>query len=184
MPKERFIVGVSGLRTTVERSRLMSKVRGRGNKSTELRLAELLRAGGVSGWRRHYGIEGTPDFAFRDRRIAVFVDGCFWHGCPRCHSTPKRNATYWDAKVIGNRARDRRVTRTLRSMGWTVIRLWECILLRTPSAAIRRISRALLKGSGACDPLRPASRRPLDSSRPRLIARRRRKSRPDETARA
>jgi len=117
-----------------ERSALMAKVRGRGNLTTEEALAKLLRAQGWSGWRRQRSIGGTsaagrfrvrPDFVFAARRLAVFVDGCFWHGCPRHGTRPRGNAAFWRAKFRRNRARDRRDTRRLRRAGWKVLRLWE-----------------------------------------------------------
>jgi DNA mismatch endonuclease (patch repair protein) len=108
------------------RSRTMSSIRGRGNRTTELRMAGELRRARLSGWRRHLGLFGTPDFVWRRERLALFVDGCFWHGCPRCYRSPRHNASFWRIKVTGNRDRDKRVTRSLRAAGWTVIRVWEC----------------------------------------------------------
>ena len=66
-----------------KRSQVMAAIRSKGNKTTELRLASILRAHGISGWRRHQPLFGKPDFVFRRERLAVFVDGCFWHGCPQ-----------------------------------------------------------------------------------------------------
>ncbi|MBS0251470.1 MAG: very short patch repair endonuclease [Proteobacteria bacterium] len=108
-----------------ERSALMSRVRSRGNASTEVALARLMRRSKISGWRRNQKIFGSPDFVFRAPRIAVFVDGCFWHGCPRCYATPKQNALFWTAKISRNRSRDLKVTRHLRKEGWSVLRIWE-----------------------------------------------------------
>ena len=73
---------------------------------------------------------GKPDFVFARKRVVVFVDGCFWHGCPKCYRRPSSRCSYWDAKVAANKARDRRVTRTLRRMGWRVVRIWEHELAR------------------------------------------------------
>jgi DNA mismatch endonuclease Vsr len=75
--------------TREARSNLMSRIRSRGNHTTELRLAELMRAAGVRGWRRHLPLPGSPDFAFPRVRLCVFVHGCFWHGCPRCGNLKK-----------------------------------------------------------------------------------------------
>ena len=121
--------------TRAERSALMAKVRGRGNLTTEQALAKLLRTQGWSGWRRQRAIgvrmaDGgrfrvRPDFIFATRRLAVFVDGCFWHGCPRHGTRPQGNAAFWREKFRRNRARDRRDTRRLRRAGWRVLRLWE-----------------------------------------------------------
>jgi DNA mismatch endonuclease, patch repair protein len=121
----------------------MSRVRSTGNKSTEACLARLLRSSGISGWRRHYRIAGKPDFAFPRSRLAVFVDGCFWHGCKRCYAAPKNNRRFWAAKLAYNFGRDRLVTRTLRRKGWTVIRLWEHELMMRPKTALARIERRL-----------------------------------------
>jgi DNA mismatch endonuclease (patch repair protein) len=108
-----------------QRSHNMSSIRSKGNATTEQRLASLLRAERIHGWRRHAALPGRPDFAFREARLAVFVDGCFWHGCPRCFRLPQDNRRYWKAKVLSNRRRDRRRNRQLRRKGWRVLRVWE-----------------------------------------------------------
>ncbi|HYR57067.1 MAG TPA: very short patch repair endonuclease, partial [Chthoniobacteraceae bacterium] len=108
----------------------------------------LFRAHGISGWRRGVALFGKPDFVFRRERVAVFVDGCFWHGCPKPKHAPlpKNRAEWWAAKLARNKARDRVVTRTLRGLGWKVVRVWECDLARKhwPRVA-RRIARTLAK---------------------------------------
>ncbi|MCE5279663.1 MAG: very short patch repair endonuclease [Planctomycetaceae bacterium] len=108
------------------RSRMMRAVRSRGNLSTEMKLVSLLRQHKLVGWRRHYPILGTPDFCWPKIKVAIFVDGCFWHGCPKCRRAPKSNKAFWEAKVSENARRDRRVTRVLRMKAWKVIRIWEC----------------------------------------------------------
>lgn len=105
---------------------MLAAVRGKGNQSTELRLAAALRLFGLKGWRRHLPLPGKPDFAWPKEKVVVFVDGCFWHGCPHHYSAPKHNAAFWRNKVETNQRRDRRVTRQLRARGWSVIRIWEC----------------------------------------------------------
>jgi DNA mismatch endonuclease (patch repair protein) len=111
--------------TKAKRSEVMSRIRGRGNRGTELALAALLRRHNLTGWRRHLPLPGRPDFAFSRARLAVFVDGCFWHCCPRCGNFPANNRAFWRAKLMANVTRDRRVTRELRRAGWTVLRIWE-----------------------------------------------------------
>src|SRR5713226_3567930 len=93
----------------LRRGQLMARVRSIGNETTEERLASLLRSRGISGWRRHLSIPGKPDFAWRKERLAVFVDGCFWHGhnCGR-KLTPKTNRQAWREKISNNKARDQR----------------------------------------------------------------------------
>jgi DNA mismatch endonuclease (patch repair protein) len=80
-----------------------------------------------------------PDFVFRKERLVVFVDGCFWHGCPRHYARPKARRAFWDAKIAANRARDRRVDRALRASGWRVLHVWEHAL------ASRQIARTLAR---------------------------------------
>lgn len=120
--------------STAERSALMARIRGRGNRSTEQRLADAFAALRICGWRRHYPIPGRPDFAFPRLRIAVFVDGCFWHGCPRHFRPPMARAEFWHKKIAGNRRRDRKADRELRRRGWKVIRIWEHGLRRAYTA--------------------------------------------------
>jgi DNA mismatch endonuclease (patch repair protein) len=138
------------------RSRYMAAVRSRGNRSTEAKTVALLRLHRLAGWRRHYPVAGTPDFCWPEKTLAVFIDGCFWHGCPRCYNTPKSNIRYWKRKVESNRARDRKVNAALRRRGWLVIRVWECELKKAPSKFLGRIMRALQRrrtGATARHPL-------------------------------
>jgi len=106
----------------------MSKVRSQGNKSTELRLIEIFREYSIKGWRRHYPVKGHPDFVFQKQRIAVFVDGCFWHGHDCRNTRPKENEEFWTKKREKNIARDNAITEKFEKYGWTVIRIWECEL--------------------------------------------------------
>ena len=108
----------------------MSAIRARGNRGTELRLIEIMRAGGITGWRRGSKLIGKPDFVFPVLKFAVFVDGCFWHGCPIHGTQPKHNAKFWREKLARNHARDREVNRALRARGWRVLRIWEHELRR------------------------------------------------------
>lgn len=131
--------------TKAKRSEVMSKIRGKGNKDTELLLVKLLRANGISGWRRHYPIVGKPDFAFPKLKLAVFVDGCFWHGCPKHGVQPKSNQEFWLTKLNANKARDRKVNRLLRSKGWHVLRIWEHDL--TKEKQVSTVQRVLRMGA-------------------------------------
>jgi len=103
----------------------MSKVRGSGNASTEIKLIALFRQTGIKGWRRKQRVFGKPDFVFKQAKLAVFVDGCFWHGHPTLGRIPKSNRRFWLEKIAKNKARDRHVNRQLKAAGWTVIRFWE-----------------------------------------------------------
>ncbi|MGB0581577.1 MAG: very short patch repair endonuclease [Limisphaerales bacterium] len=110
------------------RRQIMQSIRGKGNKTTEMRMVAIFRELGITGWRRHQKLPGKPDFVFRKSKVAVFVDGCFWHGCPRCYQAPQTRSEFWRNKVETNQRRDRRVSRQLRDMGWSVHRFWECRL--------------------------------------------------------
>jgi DNA mismatch endonuclease (patch repair protein) len=110
------------------RSAVMSKVRSKGNVSTELRLIGVFTELGIKGWRRNYRVKGHPDFVFPKKRIVVFVDGCFWHG-HNCRNThPKQNEDFWAVKRERNIARDKAATEKFERRGWTVLRIWECKL--------------------------------------------------------
>jgi len=130
--------------TKAKRSAVMSRIRGSGNKDTELALIKLLRRHGVTGWRRNQKVFGKPDFLFRRNRLALFVDGCFWHGCPKHCKMPTGNRAFWKKKFATNKARDRRVNRELRRLGWRVVRIWEHDLAKRGDACARRIAGSLL----------------------------------------
>jgi DNA mismatch endonuclease (patch repair protein) len=137
--------------TKAKRSEVMSRIRGRGNKETELALMAVFRNLRITGWRRQRRlrvesrrsrVEGRkragarpsslvprltvrPDFGFPELKVAVFVDGCFWHGCPQHCNQPANNRAFWRRKLAANKARDQFVTHTLRRAGWRVVRIWE-----------------------------------------------------------
>ncbi|MFO1400121.1 MAG: very short patch repair endonuclease [Steroidobacteraceae bacterium] len=145
-----------------KRSDVMSRIRGRGNESTELQFAKLLRSEGITGWRRH--VELTlgvskhhshicgrrrrtvrPDFVFKRERVAVFVDGCFWHGCPKHSVRPRQNEEFWSEKLAHNRTRDSYVTRALRRRGWRVMRVWEHALHPSRSKSTLNLARRMIE---------------------------------------
>jgi DNA mismatch endonuclease (patch repair protein) len=128
--------------TKAKRSQVMAKIRGRGNRDTELALLKIFRRNGITGWRRHRPLFGNPDFIFPKLKLAVFVDGCFWHACPKHSNLPVGNRAFWKRKLDGNQKRDRLVIRTLRVIGWKVIRIWEHELSRrNQPRLLRRLSR-------------------------------------------
>lgn len=104
----------------------MRKVRSSGNKSTEIKLIRLFKENHITGWRRNYKIFGNPDFVFLKYKIAIFADGCFWHGHNCRNTKPKDNADYWKNKIDKNKNRDINVNEHLRTKGWTIFRIWEC----------------------------------------------------------
>jgi len=125
------------------RSKIMAAVRSRGNITTELPLGKLLWAAGLRGYRKHWKVRGKPDFAWPGRKIAIFVDGCFWHGCAKCKYLPRTNTAFWQNKIETNQARDKRVRRSLRSQGWTVLKFWEHEVKRTPGRVALKIVAAV-----------------------------------------
>jgi DNA mismatch endonuclease (patch repair protein) len=180
--------------TKAKRSEVMSRIRSRGNRDTELALARLLHTNGITGWRRHVEITGRarsplraggahgmsrpakdrttlrdvptfrvrPDFVFKLPRLAIFVDDCFWHGCPKHATKPRNNAAFWGKKLAANKRRDQFVNRMLRRVGWQVVRIWEHELQRRGAqnaerempTPVRRIQQAIgrirRRRPGAC----------------------------------
>ena len=128
---------------------MMARFRGRGNKATELSLLTILRERSIRGWHRHVRIRlkfdlslkgksrlsvkehgrcpvcCRPDFVFALEKVVIFVDGCFWHRCPRHHRCPVTNKSYWKEKIARNVERDRLVRVALRRSGWRVLQIWE-----------------------------------------------------------
>jgi len=120
----------------------MAAVRGK-NTGPELVLRRALFAAGVRGWRTHYKpARGTPDLAWPGLKVAVFVDGAFWHGHPSRHK-PGRSGEYWDRKIERNVARDREVDAELESAGWEAIRFWDFEVRREPLGVVRQIEAQL-----------------------------------------
>jgi DNA mismatch endonuclease, patch repair protein len=110
------------------RSEIMSRIRSR-NTAPEMEVRRFLHGRGLRYRIHREELPGKPDLVFPQSRTCVFVHGCFWHGCPRCTDGTRRvksNSRYWSEKIEGNRERDQRHTRTLRSMGWKVLTIWEC----------------------------------------------------------
>lgn len=129
--------------TKAKRSEVMSLIRGKGNKTTELLFIKVARQNGITGWRRSQPLFGKPDFVFPKQRLAVFVDGDFWHGHPTRVKIPAINRAFWLKKIEGNKRRDRLVTRTLKGKGWNVVRLWEYDLRANPKRCVAKIQRFL-----------------------------------------
>src|SRR5699024_6250961 len=91
-------ISMADVFTEQERSNIMKKVHSSGNKSTELKLIKLMRENGITGWRRNYKVKGHPDFVFLSKKIAIFVDGCFWHGHDCRNTKPSSHSDYWQKK--------------------------------------------------------------------------------------
>jgi DNA mismatch endonuclease (patch repair protein) len=125
------------------RSRLMARVRVR-DTAPELLLRRALWAAGVRGWRLHVKtLPGKPDVAFIGRKLAVFVDGAFWHG----HSDyyHGQSGPFWDAKIASNRERDARVNAQLADLGWEVLRLWDFEVEKDAASCASRVAASLAR---------------------------------------
>jgi len=134
--------GFSGVSSS--RSKTMASIRGRDNRTTELLLRLALVRAGLSGWQMHRNdLAGCPDFYFTRARLAIFVDGCFWHSCPRCGHLPRIRRLYWRTKFERNEIRAKKVQQLLERKGIRVARFWEHEIKRNVSNVASRIAAAV-----------------------------------------
>lgn len=124
------------------RSFNMSRIRSK-DSVPELKLRKKLWEKNIRGYRLHQKIAGKPDIVFTRKKVAIFVDGCFWHHCPICFVKPKSNNDYWDAKIARNIRRDVEVVKALSEAGYTVMRLWEHDVLKHTDFCVDLIVRRL-----------------------------------------
>ena len=122
-----------------KRSEIMSKIR-KINTKPELILKEKLKG---KYFRYQPKLLGNPDFAIKSKKIVIFVDGCFWHKCPRCFRPPKSNKQYWNPKIEKNVERDNQVSKEYERKGWKVIRIWEHQIKKETDKALKIILRKL-----------------------------------------
>jgi DNA mismatch endonuclease (patch repair protein) len=123
----------------------MAAIRSKGNKSTEQALRYRMVRAGIRGWHMlDASILGKPDFVFKAAELLVFVDGCYWHGCPKCYRAPGSNQEFWSEKVARNIRRDRFVVKQLKKDGWRILRVWEHEMKKCPDAVVAKI-RALVR---------------------------------------
>lgn len=126
-----------------KRSYIMSRIKGK-DTIAEVVFRKILVSQGIR-YRLHYPIDGRPDVAIRSKKIAIFIDGCFWHKCPKCFRPPKSRKSYWTPKIQRNIERDKRVNELLRAKGWKVIRIWEHEVTRNPQKPLKRVLAVLDK---------------------------------------
>ena len=127
-----------------KRSQVMKAVKSKNTKTTEVKMLQIFKELGIKGWRRTYPLIGKPDFVFPEKRITVFVDGCFWHGHDCRNVTPSANADFWNMKRLYNKEHDALVVDALEKKNWTVIRIWECELKKkNRESLLKKISRLL-----------------------------------------
>jgi len=128
--------------TKKQRSYNMSMIKGR-NTKPELIIRKLLSSKGIRGYRLNYKLSGKPDIVFTKYKLAIFVDGCFWHKCPKCFIEPDKNKKFWKNKINGNVERDKKVNQALKKGGWKVLRFWEHLLMGNPNLAYKQIIQEL-----------------------------------------
>jgi len=125
---------------TEQRSRIMSSIRSR-NTQPEMIVRQMLKDNRIRGYKLQYKVYGNPDIALPKERVAIFVDGCFWHGCKSCYRKPVHNSDYWAAKHLRNQLRDLTVNRNLRAMGYKVMRIKEHDVTKHKERVLRRLTR-------------------------------------------
>jgi len=135
---------MSDIMSAEARSRLMSKIRSK-NTKPEVRLRKALWHRGLR-YRLHADLAGKPDVAFLGPKVAVFIDGCFWHGCPEHGQLPKQNRKFWREKINSNTTRDEQVRAMLEGAGWKVLRFWEHEIRRDLSAVVSAVESAVATG--------------------------------------
>jgi DNA mismatch endonuclease (patch repair protein) len=125
------------------RRRVMASIKKKDTRP-ELALRSALWNAGLRGWRCHHRTPGSPDVAFVKWKVAVFIDGVWWHGHPD-YLPRGRRGPYWDAKIAGNMRRDKRVNAELTALGWRVVRMWDLDVIRSPDVGVRSVVGALRK---------------------------------------
>lgn len=129
------------------RSKIMSRIRGK-NTKPEILLRKNLWHSGHKGYRLNYGKAfGKPDICYVGKRISIFVDGCFWHGCPSCYKKPSSNKKYWSEKLKQNKERDMKANIKLKKEGWVVMRFWECQITKEIDKVSQEIKEKIKKQS-------------------------------------
>lgn len=131
--------------TKKQRSYNMSQIKAK-NTNPEIYIKNILRRNNVKGFSLHGSLLGKPDIIFRKKKIALFMDGCFWHKCPECFIEPRTRRKFWLKKITQNVIRDKKINKELKKRGWKVIRIWEHeIKAEGYPIKIARIIKALLK---------------------------------------
>lgn len=123
---KKYLTGGKFTNVSMSRSRTMSTIKGKNNRSTEICLKMEMVRRGISGWKLHANaLPGKPDFCFPLEKLVIFVDGCYWHGCSKCGHVPKTRTDFWRAKINKNKERDKANTLKLKKAGFHSIRIWE-----------------------------------------------------------
>lgn len=130
------------------RSRIMAAIKGK-NTSPEMKVRRLLWGMG-NRYRIHdRTVHGTPDISIKKKKVAIFIDGCFWHGCGNCYREPKSNVNYWREKIVKNKKRRKAVLESLRKEQWTVMQFWEHEISPSPEIVAGKINSMLMSKDDA-----------------------------------
>lgn len=130
--------------TPAQRKLNMSRIRTK-NTGPETKIRKMLSAGSIRGYRLHYNLIGKPDIVFTKKKIAIFIDGCFWHRCPVDFQEPETRKEFWMKKILSNVERDKKVNKKLKDDGWTVLRFWEHEVRKNPDNVVKKITDTLEK---------------------------------------
>jgi DNA mismatch endonuclease (patch repair protein) len=130
--------------TPAQRKLNMSRIRGK-NTGPEAKIRKMLIAEGIRGYRLHFRLPGKPDIVFTKKKIAIFIDGCFWHKCPVCFQEPETRKEFWMKKIQSNVDRDKKVNKQLEDDRWTVLRFWEHDVRKNPDTIVKKISETIEK---------------------------------------
>jgi DNA mismatch endonuclease (patch repair protein) len=128
--------------TKTKRSEIMSKIRSV-NTKPEISIKNFLRKSNASFEMHPNDILGKPDMVNRKKKVAIFIDGCFWHGCKTCRTIPKDNRPFWKNKINYNRARRIKVKKLLKKEGWNVMEFWEHEVNKNPKKVVSSIIKKL-----------------------------------------
>jgi DNA mismatch endonuclease (patch repair protein) len=124
----------------------MSQIKSKNTKPEKI-IRKLLWQHGIKNYRIHYKLPGKPDIVFLKNRIAIFIDGCFWHKCPKCFRKPATRTTFWMKKIWNNLNRDRKNEEILKNSKWKIIRVWEHDIKKNPEKTVKKIMRLIQENS-------------------------------------
>lgn len=128
--------------TKKQRSYNMSQIKSKDTKP-ELCLRKILLLSKIKNFRTNYVLPGKPDLVFAKNKLAIFIDGCFWHKCPKCFVKPATRSKFWEEKIKKNVSRDKEINKTIRGLGWKILRFWEHEINMNPGKVVKKIAKKL-----------------------------------------
>lgn len=128
--------------TKKQRSYNMSQIKSKDTRP-ELYLRKVLLINKIRNFKTNYNLPGKPDLVFTKNKLAVFIDGCFWHKCPKCFVRPVTRSKFWEEKIKNNVRRDKQINKVILSLGWQILRFWEHEINRNPGKVVKKIAKKL-----------------------------------------